>query len=306
MDVTALSATRIPRPLLEPALHASMILDHLFLPAALALILVACSQAQSGVSRSTLDVAQEAGASPDRTFDHSHAAWTAVLAEHVDADTFDYAALAKDRAGFEAYLSSLEAVTAEELAGWRKEQRFAFWINAYNAYTIRKVVDNYPLKSIRKLDGTFGLSSVFDSEFIPLRALHPEGKGEKLSLNDIEHEILRKHFEDARIHAAINCASTSCPPLRAEAFVAERLEKQLDEQMRAFVNDPARNRLDKKRNRLRVSEIFKWFKEDFERDGESVKGYLARWLPEEEHAFVEKAALEYLDYDWSLNEPAKE
>jgi len=167
------------------------------------------------------------------------------------------------------------------------------------------VIDNYPLKSIRKLDGAFGLKGVFDKDFIPMKAHHPEGKDEELSLNDIEHGILRKKFRDARVHAAINCASKSCPPLRAEAFTAEKLDAQLDEQMRAFVNDPARNRIDPAKKELEISEIFKWFEEDFERDAKSVKEFLVRYVPPERAELVRNAKIRYLDYDWDLNDVPK-
>ena len=238
----------------------------------------------------------------EREFDHSHARWTGLLQERVTAEGFDYAAVVADRASLDAYIAELQAVTPEELEGWTEEQRFAFWINVYNAYTIRKVVDNYPLKSIRKLSGAFGLKSVFDQEFIPMRAFHPDGKKDDLSLNDVEHGILRVQFEDARLHAAINCASVSCPPLRAEAFVADRLDEQLEEQMRGFVTDATRNRFDRDSGTMRISEIFKWFEEDFERDAGSVREYLIRFAPEDDREFLRKAKLRYLDYDWGLNE----
>jgi hypothetical protein len=239
-------------------------------------------------------------------FDHSHAPWTAILKQHVRDGGFDYAALKRDRGAFDAYLATLAAVTPQELAAWSEKQRHAFWIDVYNAFCIRKVVDEYPLKSIRKLDGAFGLNSVFDKGFIPMAAHHPKGADEPLSLNDVEHEILRKRFKDAHVHAAINCASVSCPPLRAEAFVAERLDEQLEEQMRAFVNDPTRNRIDPAKKELAVSEIFKWFAEDFERAAKSVKEYLVRYTPAEKHDFIRSAKLRYLDYDWDLNDaPAR-
>jgi hypothetical protein len=240
---------------------------------------------------------------PSRTaFDHSHAAWTEVLRTCVRDGGFDYARLKEDPAPLAAYLAELQAVTPAELAGWSEAQRFAFWINAYNAHTIHKVVENYPLESIKDLSGAFGLKSVFDREFIPMRAHHPEGKDDELSLNDIEHGILRKQFRDARLHAAINCASKSCPPLRAEAFVAERLEAQLEEQMRAFVNDPARNRIDPARKELAISQIFEWFAADFERDAGSVREYLARFAPADSAEFLRSTRLRYLDYDWDLND----
>jgi hypothetical protein len=238
-------------------------------------------------------------------FDHGHAAWTKILAACVRDGGFDYALLKQDRKAFDAYLKSLQDVTPAELAGWTKEQRFAFWINAYNAHCIQKVVDNYPLKSIRKLDGAFGINSVFEKSFIPMNAHHPDGKNTELALNDIEHKILRVQFKDARLHAAINCASASCPPLRNEAFVAERLEAQLQEQMTSFVNDATRNTIDSAKKELAVSEIFKWFKEDFERDAKSVQEYLARFAPADKAEFIRAAKLRHRDYDWDLNDVPK-
>lgn len=238
-------------------------------------------------------------------FDHSHARWTAILKAHVRGGGFDYAKLKQDRAAFDAYCAELAAVTPPELAAWSDAQRHAFWINVYNAFCVQKVVDNYPLKSIRKLDGAFGLNTVFDKGFIPMNAHAPDGEDAPLSLNDVEHEILRKRFKDARVHAAINCASVSCPPLRSEAFVADRLDVQLEEQMRAFVNDATRNRIDPVKQELAVSEIFKWFAEDFERSAKSVKEYLVRYAPAEKHDFIRLSKVRFLDYDWDLNDAAK-
>jgi hypothetical protein len=238
-------------------------------------------------------------------FDHSYAAWTAILRGCVRDGGFDYAKLVQERAKLDGVLARLLAVTPEELGAWSETQRFAFWINTYNAFCIQKVVDNYPLKSIRKLDGAFGIHTVFDKGFIPMKAHHPDGKGEALALNDIEHKILRKRFKDARLHAAINCASKSCPPLRGEAYTAEALDVQLDEQMRAFVNDPSRNRIDPAKKELALSEIFKWFAEDFERDAKSVQEYLVRFAPPDAADFIRGARIRYLDYDWDLNDVPK-
>ena len=255
--------------------------------------------------RETLDASAPREPASAPAFDHSHALWTKVLQEHMRADLFDYEALKLDSADHEAYLKKLQAVTPEELASWNKQQRFAFWINAYNAWTIKKVVDNYPIKSIKKLGGAFGLKSVFDNKFIPMTPHHPGGKKDKLSLNAIEHDILRARFKDARVHAAINCASFSCPPLRNEPFVADRLGVQLDAQMRAFVIDPKRNIFDTQKNRLRLSEVFKWFAEDFERDAGSVREYILRFAPKDKHDFIRKAKIKYIDYDWDLNDAKK-
>ena len=239
-------------------------------------------------------------------FDHSHGTWSEVLSDHVRGGSFDYRALKKDPGKLETYVQTLHAVTPDQIASWTKDQRFAFWINAYNAHTIQKVIENYPLDSIRDLNKMFGLKSIFDNEFIEMRAHHPDGKKDELSLNDIENGILRESFKDARLHAAINCASVSCPNLRNEAFVADELDVQLEEQMRAFVADESKNRLDRKKGRVRISEIFKWFKGDFERDADGVRAYIARFSPEADREFIREARIDYIGYDWDLNDVAEE
>ena len=124
----------------------------------------------------------------------------------------------------------------------------------------------------------------------------PSGKNKKLSLNDVEHKILREQHKDARLHAAINCASYSCPPLRNEAFTADKLDAQLEEQMRKFVNDPKRNRIDFAKGRLRLSKIFDWFKKDFERDAKSVKEYFVRYAPKDQADRIRALKIKYIDY----------
>ncbi len=238
-------------------------------------------------------------------FDHTHALWTALLSQSVTPEGTDYARIAKERQAFDRYLVGLQGVTTAELGTWTREQKFAFWINAYNAYTVRLIVENYPVASIKDLgDKPFG--SVFDKPFVPLHALHPSGRATLLSLNDIEHGILRKQFTDARVHAAINCASRSCPPLLDEAFVADRLEDQLDSVMRRFVNDPRRNRLNRRTNTLRLSKIFDWFKSDFVRDAGGVPGYVARFADPTsaggDTAWIAGARLQSEPYSWQLND----
>ena len=242
---------------------------------------------------------QESGAMP--AFDHAYSGWNELLGRHVRGDRFNYGGLAKEKAKLDAVLAELAAVTPKQLAAFNEKQRFAYWINVYNAYCVKLVVDNYPVESIRDLGGKM-FGRVWDKEYIPLEAHHPDGDDDPLSLNDVEHEILRKQFEDARLHAAINCASISCPPLRGEAFVAERLDKQLDEQMRAFLADTTRNQLEPGKKRVRLSEIFSWFSSDFERDAGSVRAYVARYAPGKDTAWIEKASVSHLDYDWGLND----
>jgi hypothetical protein len=235
-------------------------------------------------------------------FDHAHKAWTVLLGEHVKDDAFDYKKLKTDTAKLEAYLRTLEAVEAEEFASWDSKQQFAFWINAYNAYTVKLVVDAYPIASIKDL-GDEKLA-VWDREFIPLGALAPTLKREKLSLNDVENKILRPVFKDARVHAAINCASESCPPLQNEAFRAEKLEEQLTAQTKRWLLDTTRNRFDKAAGKLELSQVFDWFKADFEREAGSAQAWIAKFLPTQ--AFwldtKKKYDVRFLDYSWKLNQ----
>jgi len=239
-------------------------------------------------------------------FDHSHGALTKVLSEHVRGDRVDYLELQKQRTGLDAYLASLEAVGRAEFEDWSREQRFAFWIDTYNAYTLALVIDHYPLTSIRKIGKP--KQSVWDLPFVPLHALHPDLQRVEhgpLSLNQIEHEILRTGFQDARVHAAINSASRGCPSMRAEAFVPEHLDEQLDAVVRTWLADPTRNRFDEKERTLHLSKIFDWFVDDFARDGESVAGWVARYAPKKAGAWLAaegKVKLRYLEYSWELND----
>lgn len=234
-------------------------------------------------------------------FDHEHSGWTAILAEHLQGSDFDYAALKKDRKALDAYLKSLEAVDGRRFAEWKREQRYAFWINAYNAYTIRAVVEAYPVKSITDIGSKD--ESVWDQRSIPLGKLWKKAKGAKLSLNQIEHELLRPEFKDPRVHAAVNCASKGCPPLAAKAFASKTLEEQLDRATRAWLADAARNRFEPSKKRVRLSKIFEWFPEDFTRGKSSLGGWLAKYAPEEHREFLSagKFSVQYLEYDWALN-----
>ncbi len=243
-----------------------------------------------------------------KVFDHTHAGWTAVLGEHVRAGLFDYAALRKDRKAFDAYINTLAAVDAKQLKSWKRAQRFAFWINAYNAFTVQRVIDHDPVESIKDIGGI--KETVWDQEFIPLAKLHPENKDKKLSLNDIEHLILRPRFKDPRVHAAVNCASIGCPPLKSKAFRAGKLEKQLSEQFSDWLADPTRNLFTKASKKAEISMIFKWFEKDFEQDGKTALDWIVIYAPEESAAWLkDKTAvkLRYLDYNWKLNQspPAK-
>jgi hypothetical protein len=261
-------------------------------------LLAGLSAARGGVSERKTTTVQ--GGAPDSCglFDHSHAAWTRLL-EHFVRDGFvDYARLKKDgQADLGAYLSSLESVCRGHYDTWTREQKLAYWINAYNAYTVRLVLNHYPLKSIRSIGMLPG--AAFRENFIPLKGV----QGKTLSLNDIEHEILRKEFSEPRIHFAIVCASKACPTLRSEAYRAAGLGGQLDEAARGWVRDSGKNRFDAASRKLQLSSIFKWFREDFERATKTLPEFVARYADEPTASAIRAGSvgIEFLDYDWSLN-----
>lgn len=222
----------------------------------------------------------------------SHELWDQLLKRHVNkAGEVDYRGFISDRQQLEKYLNLLSSHAPDEKM-WSREEQLAYWINAYNAFTVKLIVDNYPTESIRDLGPALeipGIRTVWHIRFF-------KTGGADTSLDEIEHDILRKKFDEPRIHFAINCASVSCPPLRAEAYSAEKLEKQLAEQAANFINDPSRNRIES--DRIGLSKIFKWFKSDF-----TKKGSLIEFL--NEYSKVQIAAdpkVDYLEYDWRLNE----
>ena len=210
----------------------------------------------------------------------------------------DYAGLKKDgQADLGAYLGSLESVSRHCYDAWTREQKLAYWIDVYNAYTVRLILDHYPLESIRAIGWLPG--AAFREDFIPLERVW----GKTLSLDDIEHEIVRKEFMEPRIHFAVVCASRGCPVLRSEAYRAVDLDQQLDEAVRAFVGDAGKNRFDRASRTLYLSSIFKWFREDFERAATTLPEFVARFADEPTASAIRAGSvrIEFLDYDWSLN-----
>jgi hypothetical protein len=228
-------------------------------------------------------------------------AWDVLLKKHVvvldggKASQVRYAGMAQDRSALRVYLEQLSKVRQEEFDRWPREEQMAFLINAYNAFTVEKILARYPdIGSIWDFGKLFG--NPFKDEFFVLL-------GQRRSLDWIEHEKLRQTYRDPRIHFAVNCASVGCPMLREEAYVAARLEAQLEAQARRLLSDRSRNRLHEER--LEVSKIFDWFKEDFE----PRAAYFARYAdvlsddPKGRSAIAGgRLALRFLDYDWSLND----
>jgi hypothetical protein len=251
-----------------------------------------------------------------QSYDHSNASFTTLLKKHVvvldggRSSQVKYAELLKDRGALKAYLDSVASIREAEFEAWTKPQRLAFLVNTYNAATLELILQNYPVKSIKDI------GSVFDNrwkrKFIKLF-------GREVSLDGIEHEMLRKPgaYNEVRVHYAVNCASIGCPALREEAFAADRLEKQLEEQAVRFLSDRTRNRL--ANSVLETSMIFKWFIEDWERgytgfDGKtpaikSREQYFARYAKNLADSVTDQTkiaeamvSITHLDYDWSIND----
>lgn len=220
-----------------------------------------------------------------------HALWDSLLQKHVNEAGFvDYQGFQRDCLALNRYLRQLSLAHPNDRF-WSREEQMAYWINAYNAFTVQIVIRHYPVSGIKEIKkGIPFVNTVWDIKFIRIESY-------VYDLNNIEHNILRPVFKDARIHAAVNCASYSCPPLRREAYTAERLNAQLDDQMRQFIADTRRNRLPSGE----VSEIFKWFKGDFERDAGSVKAFLNRYAAT---PIDPDTDLRYIEYDWRLNDAA--
>ena len=240
------------------------------------------------------------GADSPSGFDHQHTLWNEIVRNHVDVDgaisRVDYEAIRRDPGALNQYLKELEAVTRQEYRKWSEPQRLAFLINAYNAFTVKLVIDNYPLDSIRDLGGFF--SSPWKVKFFHLL-------GGKKHLNNVEHDIIRKDFDEPRIHFAVNCAALGCPPLRQEAYVADRLDQQLEDNARVFLSDERRNRYHPESKRLELSSIFKWYGGDFKKGAGSVKAFVASRITSDPHIQEQmrrgNIRVRYLDYDWSLN-----
>ena len=220
----------------------------------------------------------------------THDLWTELLQSHVSDDGMvDYQGFVKDREKFEKYLSLLSANHPNE-KNWTYDERKAYWINAYNAFTVKLILDHYPVNSIKDIGGSiYKVNTAWDIRFIVI-------EGQDYDLNNIEHDILRKKYADPRIHFAVNCASISCPKLLNEAFTAHDLEIQLDDAGRRFINDKTKNRITPEK--LELSRIFKWFKGDFTKETSLIE-FLNRYSTVK---IQEDACIDYLDYDWNLNE----
>jgi hypothetical protein len=217
--------------------------------------------------------------------------WNDLLRAHVVEGHVDYEGLMGDRARLHDFLAE---VAAADTTGWSRCEQMAFFINAYNAVMVEAVLDHWPLESVLDIGRVLGIPTL-----AVFRAKHPVA-GASLSLNDIEHGILRERFRDPRIHAALVCASISCPVLASRAYRADRLDAQLDFAMRGFLEDPRRNRLTDQPPRL--SRIFKWYGDDFRATSGTVWAYVLQNVGSGVRSVLPASAeVKYLPYDWGLN-----
>ena len=252
-------------------------------------------------------------------FERLHDDWDALLKKHVvvipggKASQIDYSGMAADRARLKVYLESLGKVSEEQFGTRTKAEQMAFLINAYNAFMVEKVLTRYPsIRSVWDFGKLFG--NPFRDRFFTLL-------GRPSSMDRIEHELLRQSgvYDEPRVHFAVNCASVSCPMLREEAYVAERIDAQLEDQAQRFLSDRSRNRYDPAKGALEVSKIFDWYEVDWSsgfrgiganvRPIESLSEYFGRYSglladdPAQQRQIAErKTGVRYLEYDWTLND----
>jgi len=228
-------------------------------------------------------------------FDHS--LFDQILREYVDDQgLIDYNGIAKDSRFYE-YLKSIETARVDELS---RDGQLGFWINAYNAVIIDKVIKRKPKKSAREtaVPGVWLSTEIFTSKENLVA-------NRKLSPDDIEHEIVRKEFKDPRIHFAIICASRGCPPMPRIAYTENNVQARLDEETREYLHSPRGVRMDQKEKTLYLSKIFDWFANDFVQKSGSVLDFIRPYVSDQVRRFMEeKPKISYLHYDWSLNAQA--
>jgi len=251
-------------------------------------------------------------------FDRSHTQFDALLHAHVIDGRVDYRRLADGPQGLRAYLDELGAVTPGEFATWPHEDQLAFWINAYNAFVLMSVVEHYPLTRHTLIGLAFPSDSIWQVPDV-WKAARWRAAKRAVSLDMIEHEIIRPTFHEPRVHFALVCAASSCPNLRSEAYRGDRLDAQLEDQTRRFLADGNKGvRLDGSNTTVLVSKIFAWYGADFAqaldpsatsaRRGRAEQGVIIFVLRHTADPVVRETLrnpgtrLGYLPYDWTLND----
>lgn len=243
-------------------------------------------QTKSTSSNSALDSLELKSSETETQFNEpeeefqDHNLLNRLLEKYVSASgQVNYKGLQSEIKSLDAYLADLKANPVQE--SWSRNEKMAFWINAYNAFTIKLILNNFPLQSIMKLHE----GKPWDVKWIEIGL-------KTYSLNEIEHEVLRPQFNDARIHFAVNCAAVSCPPLLNKAWTASNLESNFEKQAKAFINNPTHNKI--KPSSIEVSKIFEWYGSDF--------GNLIEYLNKYSQTTINQdATINFIEYDWALN-----
>ncbi len=219
----------------------------------------------------------------------SHQQWDKLLNKYVNAaGLVNYKGFIKDKSELDEYLKLLSDNAPQ--SSWSKNEQKAFWINAYNAFTVSLILQKYPVKSIKDIGGKiYKINTPWDIRFINIG-------GKTYDLNNIEHSILRKKYNDPRIHFALVCASISCPRLRNEAYNAAKLDAQLDDAGKEFLNDKSKNNITA--GKAELSKYFTWYGGDFTKNG-SLVDFINNYSQTKIHS---NTKISYLDYNWSLNE----
>lgn len=234
-------------------------------------------------------------AAPALAFDQTHAAFDTLLKANVKGGMVDYKALKSQAAPLKDYLDELAKVPEPEFKTWPRHNQIAFLANLYNASTLKLIIDHYPVKSIKDI------GSVFKG---PWKQPSVQLWGKTITLDDLEHTIIRPTYSEPRLHFALVCAAKGCPPLRAEAYVGERLEDQLNDQGKTFLAQKKMNNVDAVKKQLHLSPIFDWYGKDFTEKSGFVDKFILPFLSEADQKAVSVGgfAVDYTAYDWTLNE----
>jgi hypothetical protein len=251
----------------------------------------------------------------ERGMDYS--AYQNLLAKYVDdKGLVNYKGLKEDQAQFKSFLVDINAVTEEDYNQWNEADQTAYWINAYNAFTLQAIIDHYPIKAGWLSSLTYPKNSIRQIAGV-WDELKFDAMGKQVTLDEIEHQILRVEFDEPRIHVAIVCASIGCPPLRNEAFTGEKLEEQLVDQSKRFLANPQNFRIGQDTNTVYLSSIFSWFGDDFinqygettnfqhlNQTEQAVIHFIFNSVSKSQQEYLEnnKFTISYTDYNWTLNE----
>lgn len=244
----------------------------------------------------------------EQVFDPNHTLYDNALNEFVKEGLVDYAELNRNPHSLNRYLTDLSQVKEPVFKSWEGNQQLAYLINLYNAATLKLIVDYYPVKSIKDIGGFF--KGPWGQPVVKLFE-------DTITLNTLEHKIIRKNYNEPRIHVALVCAAKGCPPLRSEAYTGEKLNRQLENQSKVFLDSHKGMQINRQNRVVYLSPIFKWYGKDFvnkytpesgfkgfNRTEQAVLNFCSEYLSEEDHKYLQTAgySVENLDYDWSLNE----